>query len=116
MGFRGRLGLFELLEVDDAIRDLILDQATTDEIQAQANRTGMLTMRKDGLLKVQRGLTTLSEVARETPRDLPPEAYSADGEPEPAAGGGASELEDVFGYTGATAPDSEAATRLPSGG
>jgi len=75
LGFKGRLGLYELLEVDDEIRDLILDQATMDEIQENAVRNGMLTMRQDGLIKISEGLSSFDEVAKETPRAVAANAY-----------------------------------------
>lgn len=67
-GYKGRMGLFELFETDEEIRDLILDSATTDELQEVAVRKGMTTMREDGWTKIRMGLTTFEEVARETPR------------------------------------------------
>ncbi|MBI1785259.1 type II/IV secretion system protein, partial [Candidatus Sumerlaeota bacterium] len=86
-GYRGRMGLFELLEITDEIRDMILDQAGTDEIQEVARRNGMITMRRDGWLKICLGLTTFEEVARETPRDVAVQGYSGspDGETQPTA-------------------------------
>lgn len=68
-GYRGRMGIFELLEVSDEMRDLILDRGTTDEVQELAVRQGMITMREDGWIKVCLGVTTLAEVNRQTPRD-----------------------------------------------
>ncbi len=86
-GYHGRMGIFELLTVDDDIRELILERATTDEIQDVALRKGMISMRKDGWTKATLGLTTLSEVARQTPRE------SEMGEVKPGAGAGAPEEE-----------------------
>ena len=74
-GYRGRLGLFELFEVDDELRDLILDQASTDELHEAARRSGMKTMREDGWTKVQQGIATFEEVGRETPRDTNLDSY-----------------------------------------
>ncbi|NUP89770.1 MAG: Flp pilus assembly complex ATPase component TadA [Candidatus Sumerlaeia bacterium] len=68
-GYKGRLGLFEILVVTDAIRDLILERATADEIQARAVAEGMTTMRQDGWLKAQGGITSLKEIAHHTPRE-----------------------------------------------
>jgi type IV pilus assembly protein PilB len=68
-GFHGRMGIFELLTVDDDIRELILERATTDEIQEVALRKGMISMRKDGWTKASIGMTTLAEVSRQTPRE-----------------------------------------------
>lgn len=70
-GYRGRMGIYELLEVNDEINELILERATTDEIQDAAVRAGMVTMRQDGWMKICMGLTTLDEVARQTPREAP---------------------------------------------
>ena len=65
---------------------MILERATTDEIQEYALRQGMMTMRKDGWVKACLGLTTLSEVARQTPRDaeapMPKPAAGHEEEPE----------------------------------
>lgn len=61
-GYLGRVGIFEVLEITPAIRDLIIKKATADEIQTQAVKEGMDTMLYDGLLKVQAGITTLDEV------------------------------------------------------
>jgi type II secretory ATPase GspE/PulE/Tfp pilus assembly ATPase PilB-like protein len=69
MGYRGRLGIYELMRVDDELRDLILERATTDELMEAALRNGMISMRQDGWRKVCMGITTLSEIARQTPRE-----------------------------------------------
>ena len=66
-GYKGRMGIFELLEVVDSIRELILQRASTDEIHAQAVQNGMMSMRQDGWLKICLGYTTFDEVARQTP-------------------------------------------------
>ena len=68
-GYHGRLGIFELLEVDDDIREMILERATTDELQEAALRKGMVTMRRDGWYKCCMGLTTLGEISRQTPKE-----------------------------------------------
>ena len=64
-GYKGRMGLYEVFEVTDTIKDLIIKRATSSEIQkaAQAEQ-GMLTMREDGYLKALDGKTTISEVNR----------------------------------------------------
>jgi len=62
-GFRGRLGLFEMLAVDDEIKDMILERATSDEINELAVKRGMMTMRQDAFLKVCMGITTIGEVS-----------------------------------------------------
>jgi type II secretion system protein E len=100
-GFHGRMGIYELLEIDDEMRELILERATTDEIQDLAVRHGMITMRQDGWMKICLGLTTFGEVARSTPRESiggpPPEDEGDEpsptgGLPEAGAGGGTEEL------------------------
>lgn len=63
-GYRGRLGIFEVLIVSEAIKDLIVKQATSDQIQAQAQKEGMITMIEDGFIKAAQGLTSIEEVLR----------------------------------------------------
>jgi type II secretory ATPase GspE/PulE/Tfp pilus assembly ATPase PilB-like protein len=65
-GYRGRIGIFEALEIDDEIRQMILDQRDAAAIRAAAIRRGMKTMFDDGLAKVFQGETTLDEVVRVT--------------------------------------------------
>lgn len=65
-GYRGRLGIYEVLVMTEAIEDLTLNRASNLEIQNQAQKEGMLTMYQDGILKVINGITTLDEVLRET--------------------------------------------------
>jgi type IV pilus assembly protein PilB len=65
-GFKGRQGLYEVLLVNSAIRKAIMSNAGTDEIRDVALGNGMLTLRMDGLKKVERGATTLEEVVKET--------------------------------------------------
>jgi type II secretion system protein E len=68
-GYRGRIGLFELLLVDDSLKDLILARASSGEIKEAAIRNGMWTLRQDGWSKALAGLTTLEEVERVTHED-----------------------------------------------
>jgi type IV pilus assembly protein PilB len=63
-GYRGRVGLFEVMSVTDEIRALIVARATAGDIAAVAIAQGMSTLRDDGLRKVRAGVTTLAEVAR----------------------------------------------------
>ncbi len=63
-GFRGRTGIFEILEIDKTLRKLIQQSASYDEIKEYAERSGMTTMRKAGLKKAISGITTLREVER----------------------------------------------------
>ena len=65
-GYKGRAGLYEVMEVDDDIRELILVGASAVELKKKAIERGMLTLRRSGLIKVMDGVTTLEEVARET--------------------------------------------------
>lgn len=63
-GFKGRMGLYEVFEISNAIQDLIVKRPTSAVIQRQAQAEGMLTMMQDGYLKALAGLTTLTEVNR----------------------------------------------------
>lgn len=68
-GYSGRTGIYELLLMDDTIRDLVLKRASSLEIKAAAIKAGMKTLRDDGLLKVLDGITTIEEVMRVTQLD-----------------------------------------------
>ena len=63
-GFRGRVGIYELMPITDQLRRLILEKASADELRECARRDGMRTLREDGLDKVRRGMTSLGEVLR----------------------------------------------------
>jgi len=63
-GYKGRIGIFEVLPVTQTIKELILKEASADEIQLQAQKEGMLTMVEDGLIKAVQGITTIEEVLR----------------------------------------------------
>ncbi len=65
-GYKGRLGLYEVLECTDEIRQMILEGASAMEIKKQAIEDGMLTLRRSGLQKIADGQTTIDEVVRET--------------------------------------------------
>ncbi len=65
-GFHGRIGVFEILEMSENIKQLILKRASSEEIVKQAKSEGMTTMMEDGIEKVLNGLTTLEEVLRVT--------------------------------------------------
>jgi len=65
-GYKGRIGLAEILPISPAIRDLILERAPTFKIEAQAVKEGMSTLRMDGIHKVRSGITTIEEVIKET--------------------------------------------------
>jgi type IV pilus assembly protein PilB len=68
-GFKGRTGLFEVMQVTADIRDLILNRSQSREIKAKAIEQGMLTLRRSGLTKIKAGITTVEEVLRETIKD-----------------------------------------------
>ncbi len=63
-GYKGRVGIHEVLTVSSAIRDVILHTGTSDAIESQARKEGMLTMFEDGLYKAARGITSVEEVLR----------------------------------------------------
>ncbi len=63
-GYKGRVGIYEVLDVTESIKEMIAKEATSDEIQAQAQKEGMTTMIEDGFIKAAQGLTTIEEVLR----------------------------------------------------
>lgn len=63
-GYRGRLGIYEVMVVTDEIKDMILRRAATTQIVRKAERVGMLRLRDDGLMKAARGITSIEEVLR----------------------------------------------------
>lgn len=63
-GYRGRVGIYEMMVVTDEIRDLVLKRASTAEMAQAARRDGMITLREDGLAKAAQGVTTIEEVLR----------------------------------------------------
>jgi type IV pilus assembly protein PilB len=63
-GYRSRLGIYEVLEITDTIRNMIIDGKTTEDISKQAQKEGMLTMLEDGIFKAAQGLTTIEEILR----------------------------------------------------
>jgi type IV pilus assembly protein PilB len=65
-GYRGRIGIFESMIITAPIRELILKNATAEEVQKVAVKEGMLTLRDSALVKLQNGQTTVEEVIRET--------------------------------------------------
>jgi type IV pilus assembly protein PilB len=67
-GYRGRVGLFEVMRVGDEVRELLLERAPADRIAEAATRDGMRRLREDGLSKVAAGHTSLAEVTRVTGR------------------------------------------------
>ena len=65
-GYKGRVGLYEVMEITEDLRELILVGASSLELRRKAVEEGMITLRGSGLLKVKQGMTTLEEVVRET--------------------------------------------------
>src|SRR3954466_12270539 len=65
-GYKGRVGLYEVLEVTEELRELILVGASSLELRRKAIDEGMLTLRSSGLRKVKDGVTTIEEIVRET--------------------------------------------------
>jgi len=65
-GYRGRLGIFEVMVLDDDIRDLIMQRASSNILRAAARKRGMRTLRESGLLAITEGITTIEEVVKET--------------------------------------------------
>jgi len=63
-GYKGRVGIFELMMLTDAVRDLVVHRAPATEVRAQAIRDGMRTLRDDGLEKVITGISTIDEILR----------------------------------------------------
>jgi len=63
-GYHGRIGLYEILHVSPAIKELISKRAPSDDIEIQARKEGMLTMAEDGIFKAVQGITSIEEVLR----------------------------------------------------
>jgi type II secretory ATPase GspE/PulE/Tfp pilus assembly ATPase PilB-like protein len=65
-GFRGRVGVYEVISVTEPIREMVLEHASVDAMIAVAESEGMRRLRDDGLEKVREGLTSIAEVERMT--------------------------------------------------
>jgi len=65
-GYRGRLGIFEIMVFNDELRDLVMNNASTSVLREAARRAGMKTLRENGLAAIYDGITTIDEVSRET--------------------------------------------------
>jgi len=65
-GYKGRVGLYEVMEITDAMREMILTGASSIELKNKAIEEGMITLRGSGLRKIRAGQTTVEEVVRET--------------------------------------------------
>jgi type IV pilus assembly protein PilB len=68
-GYKGRTGLFEVMEVTPGIKELIMARAQSKDIKKRALEQGMITLRRSGLVKIKNGITSPEEVLRETVRD-----------------------------------------------
>ena len=65
-GYKGRLGLFEVMLFNDAIRDMVMNQASTSVLRQAAQKLGMILLRENGLSAIYDGITTIDEVVKET--------------------------------------------------
>jgi len=65
-GYKGRIGIYEVLSVDEKIRQITSKDTSSDTFQEAAIKNGMITMKQDGVLKALDGLTTIEEVWRVT--------------------------------------------------
>jgi type IV pilus assembly protein PilB len=65
-GYKGRMALFEILTMDDEMRELVMNEASTNTLREYARKKGMRTLREAGLLAIYEGQTTIDEVVRET--------------------------------------------------
>ena len=68
-GYKGRMGIYELLIMTDELREMIVKEASLDEYRAACRRSGMRTLRETGMLNVHEGKTTIDEIIRETVLD-----------------------------------------------
>ncbi len=65
-GYKGRVGLYEVMEIDEELKELVMVGASTAELRIKAKEKGMLTLRMSGLEKIKLGVTSIEEVLRET--------------------------------------------------
>jgi type IV pilus assembly protein PilB len=68
-GYKGRIGLYEVMPMKEEIKELILSRASTSEIKKEAIRLGMKTLRQSGIMKIKEGITTVEEIFRSTIED-----------------------------------------------
>jgi type IV pilus assembly protein PilB len=68
-GYRGRQGVYEVMPMTPRLRELVLERASASEIKKLAIDEGMLTLRRDGLMKLKKGMTTTEEILKETAAD-----------------------------------------------
>ena len=69
-GFMDRTGIYEILVIDDVLRELIVERSSASKLKREALARGFRTLRMDGAMKVQRHITTLDEVLRVTQLDV----------------------------------------------
>jgi type IV pilus assembly protein PilB len=69
-GYKGRTGLFEVMEITDNLKDMILAKSHSKEMKQKAIENGMITLRRSGLAKIAAGVTSVEEVLRETVKDM----------------------------------------------
>src|ERR1043166_1954918 len=65
-GYKGRVGLYEVMEINDELRELIIIGASAMELRRKAIELGMVTLRESGLCKIRQGITSIEEVVKET--------------------------------------------------
>ncbi|MGE5358528.1 MAG: GspE/PulE family protein, partial [Bacteroidales bacterium] len=65
-GYKGRVGLYEVMELTEELKELVLVGASSLELRRKATEQGMITLRQSGLRKIREGMTTIEEVVRET--------------------------------------------------
>ena len=65
-GYRGRIGIYEVMVVGEDVRELILSGASAVELRRKAIEEGMISLRQSGLQKIRDGITTIEEVVRES--------------------------------------------------
>ena len=71
LGLKGRIAIYEVMEIDDNIQKLISEKGDDEvAIEGEVKKQGMITMKQDGILKILKGMTTLSEVERVTEGSL----------------------------------------------
>ena len=68
-GYKGRIALFELMVLNDQIREMVMGNASTDDLREEARRDGMIPLRNYGIALAENGITTLDEIVRETVQD-----------------------------------------------
>jgi len=65
-GYKGRIGIFETLTMDDKLADVVLESTSESKIKREGKRQGMITMRQDGMIKALKGETTIEEIIKVT--------------------------------------------------